>query len=119
MVLRKRYFLLLELAAGTGVVGLLLFLFQYPKLFDSAEYFDKVILIWWFSTVGSLLGFIVGLFMMLRNLVHKLWKPALGWLLVCGLGLGTSLILWLATSIVMLGSMGDPDPAEAIRMEAQ
>ncbi len=119
MVLRKRYFLLLELATGAGLGGLLLFLLLYPKLCDSAEYFDKVLLVWQFSALGLLLGFIVGLFMTLRNLVRKLWRPALGWLLICGLGLGASLVLWIATSIVMVGSMGDPGPTEAARMEVR
>ena len=118
MVLRKRYFLLLELAATAGLCCLLLFLLQYPKVFDSVAYSDEKTFVWMFSALGLLLGFLVGLFMTFRCLVRKLWGAALGWLLVCALGLGAGLVLWLATSIVMLGSMGDPGPAEAERMEA-
>ncbi|TGE26640.1 hypothetical protein [Hymenobacter metallicola] len=118
-MLRKRYFILLQLLASFVCIVYLLAVLL-PKRFDFLlRHPDALQQSWYAAILVLLTSFAIGFLLLLLCLWRKRPGQALKWLLVALPGLGLGLFFWSATMFILMGFMGDPGPAEAARMEAR
>ncbi|TGE20730.1 hypothetical protein E5K00_22365 [Hymenobacter aquaticus] len=109
----------LQLLASLIGVGQLLAVLLPERLHFLFRHPDVLQLSWYAAILVLLASFAIGFLLVLQSLWRRQLGPALKWLLVALSGLGSGLFFWSATMFLLMGSMGDPGPAEAARMEAR
>ncbi|UYZ62249.1 hypothetical protein [Hymenobacter weizhouensis] len=111
-LLRRRYFVLLQLLAScVGVVQLLAVLL--PKQFHFLfQHSDALGISWHAAILVLLTSFAASFLLLLPCLWRKQWGQAVKWLLVALLGLGLAFFFYSTTMFIMMGYMGDGGPAD-------